>query len=403
MIKKIYIIDYYEKNTTGFSTYKDSLFRCLYELNNILIGHILFNYPCEEFHIKKDGKIIQYFFPEIRNIDNNKYLNLVEPLMRIYIKDSSNTLFFINAAPYYEEVNKLKILYPLSKVIIIIHDLIWASLLLGNTDIFKEIIKYKNTDNKNRLIYDSYEDGRKSFNMVDKVVCLSYDTYELLHNSYKIELCKLCLIKNGLVDSYVKISKEEKIRLKKSLFIDLNTNVLLFVGRVCEQKGVFALLKAFEKLLSIHQNCVLVIAGTFDENKLNTIKNSLRSKILFLGNINKEDLYTWYKITDVGIISSYYEQCSYSGIEMMMHSIPIVASDGFGIRNMFNNNNATIAPIFSYTNDSIYKDNLTFSLLKNLECRPYIENMKEKSRENYENNYTINKMKEKYQSLIESL
>ena len=54
----------------------------------------------------------------------------------------------------------------------------------------------------------------------------------------------------------------------------------------------------------------------------------------YIGYLQKNELEKWYQLVDIGVLPSYSEQCSYTGIEMMMYSLPIVASDGFGVRIM---------------------------------------------------------------------
>lgn len=57
-----------------------------------------------------------------------------------------------------------------------------------------------------------------------------------------------------------------------------------------------------------------------------------------------------YSITQLGLFPSYHEQCSYVGIEFLMHGIPVIATSAYGVRDMFHPDNAfivsnTIKPI----------------------------------------------------------
>ena len=74
--------------------------------------------------------------------------------------------------------------------------------------------------------------------------------------------------------------------------------------------------------------------------------------MIYIGYLQKNELEKWYQLVDIGVLPSYSEQCSYTGIEMMMYSLPIVASDGFGVRNMFHDgSNACIASISSFRSE----------------------------------------------------
>ena len=82
------------------------------------------------------------------------------------------------------------------------------------------------------------------------------------------------------------------------------------------------------------------------------------------GSISRYELKNWYQIADIGILPSYAEQCSYVGLEMMAHKLPVVASDGFGIRCMFNHKNAEIATIGRRDSIIQFKKGLIDSTLK---------------------------------------
>ena len=55
---------------------------------------------------------------------------------------------------------------------------------------------------------------------------------------------------------------------------------------------------------------------------------------MFTGKLSKQELYQFYQIADVGVMLSKHEQCSFVAIEMMMHGIPIIASDSTGLDEM---------------------------------------------------------------------
>lgn len=107
-------------------------------------------------------------------------------------------------------------------------------------------------------------------------------------------------------------------------------------------------------------------------------------------------------MADIGIFSSYAEQCSYVGIEMMMHGLPIVASDSYGVRNMFNDReNALVAKRNSYKNNRIFEKNLFDSLSQLIESKTLREQLALGGRKTYEEKYNIDTMRENYKRLLE--
>ena len=135
-------------------------------------------------------------------------------------------------------------------------------------------------------------------------------------------------------------------------------------------------------------------AVKFDSSIIKFIDNSIINDVILLGQISKDELYTWYKETNFGVISSFYEQCSYVAIEMMSFSVPIIAVDSMGVRCLFDDNN-------SYFVNNNGKDRRCVALYRKMRHAFYSSNLekdriRKKSRINYEQNYTIEVMKDNY-------
>ena len=101
----------------------------------------------------------------------------------------------------------------------------------------------------------------------------------------------------------------------------------------------------------------LVIAGQeiYDENRtLLQMFPEMATHVTFLGLLDAVRLCEWYEMADIGVIPSFYEQCTYTGIEMMMHGLPIVISDGFGLRSMFVENQTALFAHIQDRNDLFF-------------------------------------------------
>ena len=196
-------------------------------------------------------------------------------------------------------------------------------------------------------------------------------------------------------------------RLREKYFISENEKLILFVGRPTLQKGIYVLLGAFSEVLKKHPNTHLIIAGTDTYGKMENLTKLYpycAARISFLGLIEKEVLNEWYMMSDIGVISSYYEQCTYVGIEMMMHKLPVVASDGFGIKNMFQANvNAEVAPIGNRERGEEYIQHLA-DAIENLLANPNKgREFSEAGWRIYEQYYSIEQMKKNYQLLFSTI
>lgn len=400
MKKNIYMIDLNENAISGFTTYKREFFFCLSKYSCVHLNHIILGDTSEDFFIETCDFITTFHVPFIRDKVNSNCI--ISTLLKLHITNSPNTIFIQNFSPSYGIVKMLKHAFPLCKVIDVIHDFMWAAFLMGDVDKFKRIVAYKEEDKKDTFIRQLYDDNLKTFQSVDKIICLSDDSYFLLNNFYQLDKEKLSVISNGLRDEYV--SDISSANVREEFGIDTDCKIILYAGRICKQKGIVDVIKCFTSVVSIYPKCMLVLAGEIDSNIISCINNDVRTRILFLGMLTKVQLYKWYKIADVGILPSYYEQCSYTGIEMKMFGLPIVASDGFGVNNMFTNNNAFIASIGDRNDDKDYQNNLFCSLVRILNAEKIEENYyREKSREHYLAFYQSDIMAEKYIKMIEKL
>jgi glycosyltransferase involved in cell wall biosynthesis len=243
------------------------------------------------------------------------------------------------------------------------------------------------------------------YKIVDRVITLSQNTCRLLIDTYKINSEKIAFISNGIDDFRKIISIEEKSLIKSKLLLNEHEKIILFVGRTHFAKGVYSLIKSFEKVLVCYPNCRLVFVGAvLDFSKISYYTKNISSKIIFTGQLTKEELNNWYQIADIGVLPSYSEQCSYTGMEMMMYQIPIIASDGFGVNEMFKDGiNAKVAKTGNRSNSEEFELNITNAILELLNSEDLSQKLGKNARKIYENSYHIKYMQKGYRKLFEKL
>lgn len=116
-------------------------------------------------------------------------------------------------------------------------------------------------------------------------------------------------IANHAVDNqaYNKIvSESEKFNLLTSLEIEENHQVVLYLGRLEESKGLKYLLKGFKNLQN-KGNTILIIAGSGDQEhylKQLAIDLEINTLIRFPGYVNNEDAQKFYSISSVLVLPS---------------------------------------------------------------------------------------------------
>ncbi len=144
---------------------------------------------------------------------------------------------------------------------------------------------------------------------------------------------------------------------------------IAFINRYKKIKSI-----AFKEIVKVYPMCRLAVVGS--TGNWDFVRKScypVLSKIHFTGALSPEEVDKWYQIADIGLLPSYTEQCSYVGLEMIAHRLPVVASDGFGVRCMFQKQEyVRVAHIGNINQADSFKDELvmaTLSLLHSLDER----------------------------------
>ena len=144
------------------------------------------------------------------------------------------------------------------------------------------------------------------------------------------------MIPNGI--QYEKFSnKESKIRddVRSQLGIDKTDYVVLYLGRLMEQKRVIDLVYAVPALLSKIANVKLVIVGKRTKNSQHLedtiLKLGLKQNVIMIDHISYSDVQNYYWMSDVYALPSSYEGFPFTILEAMASGIPVVASNIPGI------------------------------------------------------------------------
>lgn len=125
----------------------------------------------------------------------------------------------------------------------------------------------------------------------------------------------------------------DKAQLKASLNIDPKTKILLFVGRVTREKGVFELVEALKQVIRKGHNIMLIVIGPFEQNNEQEIRDCAQGlgneSIRFLGFQTNPELYM--AITDLLCLPSYREGFGTVVIEAAAMEVPVVGTNIYGL------------------------------------------------------------------------
>jgi glycosyltransferase involved in cell wall biosynthesis len=112
----------------------------------------------------------------------------------------------------------------------------------------------------------------------------------------------------------------------------------LFVGRLLTDKGIYELIRAYEKLKKEKPKVKLIIVGSPDEGNPNSISKGELEKWIKEGLIEwhgfQEDVRPFYCMADCVVLPSYREGIPKVLLEAMAMEKPIITTDAPGCRNV---------------------------------------------------------------------
>ena len=408
-MKKInlYIFSEYNKSFVyGIGTYLNELTASLpKELVNITLVHL--NTEEQQIRIKKIDHIKHWYLPSAKEnsfMDNEErskqYYRNVVYLLQLHIPDTGQLIFHLNCMYSQILAEKLKSVFN-CKLCLSIHYLTWSFDLLGNISRFKSLLDSAPEQQDREFVYKSYRRDIELFETVDHIICLSLNTYEIIRHIYKQDFHKLSVVYNGLSD-HRQINKKNVLRRKYRLS---KIPVVFFVGRLDEVKGLKYLVAAFKKVLETMPHCRLIIAGNGDFQTYMNVCEDIWTSVTFTGLIDKKHLHELYTLADIGVMTSFHEQCSYVAIEMMMHGIPLIGTTSTGLNEMIEEGNSGLhIPVEEYPDkveiDTVLLAEKIIYLFQNPKER---ECMRLNSRKRYEALYTSEIMGKKMLDIYQSL
>lgn len=132
---------------------------------------------------------------------------------------------------------------------------------------------------------------------------------------------------------------------------DMNSNDVLYVGRLEIRKGVDILIDAFEQVLIQCPDATLTMVGAVDVHYKPALEERLRhfskpSAIRLVGKIDREQLPHYYQNSQICVIPSRYDNFPNVCLEAMSCGKAIVASDCGGIGEMIKHEkHGMLAPV----------------------------------------------------------
>ena len=185
---------------------------------------------------------------------------------------------------------------------------------------------------------------KQTLKISDAVICLSKQWEDYYSNDLK-------LANTTIISNPVEIDQNEKVKKNTDGVIQL-----LFLGKVCDAKGVFDLIHFLESNKYFLNNKIkLTIAGNGEVDRL---KPFLCQHIEFIGWVTDELKKKAISDCDIYILPSYFEGLPISILEAMASSKPIIATNVGGIPSIVSNkfNGWLIQPVSAKELEKVFED-----------------------------------------------
>lgn len=164
-------------------------------------------------------------------------------------------------------------------------------------------------------------------------------TYKLFKEKYEVEK-NINIIPTGIeIERFYKekIKIKELGDLRKKYNLSKKDFIILFVGRIAEEKNILFLIDAQKKLIEKNKNIKLLIVGDGpdkEEYEEYAKKIKVDKNVIFTGKAAWEDMPNFYHITDVFTSASKTETQGLTIIEAMASEVVPVCMDDEAFRSM---------------------------------------------------------------------
>lgn len=170
-------------------------------------------------------------------------------------------------------------------------------------------------------------------NHPDLAIAVAHVVAQRLHTYGGIPSQRIVVVPNGIVLRDFHACAPPLAERRAALGIPDNANVIGFVGRLAEQKGVRYLLDALAQMYPHRPNIAAIIVG--DGPLRPSLEDYARRKgiaeiVRFVG--YQYDVPAWLPLFDVGVVPSLWEPFGLVAIECMAAGVPVVATAIGGLK-----------------------------------------------------------------------
>lgn len=218
---------------------------------------------------------------------------------------------------------------------------------------------YLNRKGEFHIIQYLHNDYINSINSQTQQVLNTSQQYIAVSNFIKERLLVVCpqgtridVCYNGIDLLHFTEIRQEEVSLLREKWNVGQGKVIVYAGRLADNKGVAELIEAFSMIADKHRDWKLVIIGatTFSAKSVDEYGKRLKSlaqivgeQVLFTGYVGYNDIPVYYNASDLCVIPSLqYESFNLVSVEAQASGLPVIVSDAGGIIETISKNSGVI-------------------------------------------------------------
>lgn len=175
----------------------------------------------------------------------------------------------------------------------------------------------------------------------EKFICVSNYISNSLQKYLNLKNKIFSVLRNGIDERSfnINLTKEQKEELRSKYNIQKKDKILLFTGRIVEEKGVKELITALKyvnydnyKLLIVGAALNELNAKTPYEYEIEELVKEMKEKISFTGFVKYDEIPQLYHLADIAVLPSIWDDpAPLTVIESLMCGLPIISTVSGGI------------------------------------------------------------------------
>ncbi len=172
-----------------------------------------------------------------------------------------------------------------------------------------------------------YDLERRGMHAAMKVIAVSYLTKNQVIHNYGVDPSKIEVVYNAIESNGTGFDPEK-------YKIHTDEKIVLFLGRITQQKGPEYFLAAAKKVLEVMDNVKFVMAGGGDLIRRiieMASEMGIGHKVLFTGFLRGNDVERVFKMADLYVMPSVSEPFGIAPLEAMSHDVPVLISKQSGV------------------------------------------------------------------------